>query len=186
MHALIAHFRRILPTWLLLELDWASTKQAAPFMPSCSDMKWIEGSKHTGKDNYAWYRFHIRHSSGPVFHWRDQGEAIPRRSVVCEQCGRAHEPQRSSSRFCSPACKQTAYRNRLSVTPSVTTPAPLPDTQTESPESGEMFRYVRYDDVERLEAEGWEVLPALDGTHHAAYAVLMRRRSQQDERPLIG
>ena len=33
MHALIAHFARILPTWLLLETDWASTKQAAPFMP---------------------------------------------------------------------------------------------------------------------------------------------------------
>ena len=33
MHALIEHFARILPTWLLLETDWASTKQAAPFMP---------------------------------------------------------------------------------------------------------------------------------------------------------
>ena len=30
MHALIWHFARILPTWLLLETDWASTKQAAP------------------------------------------------------------------------------------------------------------------------------------------------------------
>ena len=26
MHALIWHFARILPTWLLLETDWASTK----------------------------------------------------------------------------------------------------------------------------------------------------------------
>ena len=37
-------------------------KEAAPFMASCSDIvvigrvKWIEGSKHTGKDNHAWYR----------------------------------------------------------------------------------------------------------------------------------
>src|SRR5262249_20061992 len=38
MHALIWHFARILPTWLLLETDWASTQQAAPFMPSCSDI----------------------------------------------------------------------------------------------------------------------------------------------------
>jgi hypothetical protein len=59
MHALIQHFARILPTWLLLELDWASTRQAAPFMPMCSDIvaigrvKWIEGSKRTGKDNFA-------------------------------------------------------------------------------------------------------------------------------------
>ena len=63
MHALIAHFQRIAPTWLLIESDWASTRQAAPFMPYCSDIvilgrvKWIEGSKHTGKDNHAWYRF---------------------------------------------------------------------------------------------------------------------------------
>ena len=37
--------------------DWSATRQAAPFMPHCSDIvtigrvKWIEGSKHTGKDN---------------------------------------------------------------------------------------------------------------------------------------
>jgi hypothetical protein len=74
MHALIAHFQRIAPTWLLLDSDWASTRQAAPFMPGCSDIvaigrvKWIEGSKHTGKDNHAWFRFDIRHKSGPFFH----------------------------------------------------------------------------------------------------------------------
>ena len=96
MHGLIAHFQRIAPTWLLLDSDWASTRQAAPFLPHCSDIvaigrvKWIEGSKHTGKDNYAWYRFDIRHKGGPVFHGRDQGEAIPsRRTRVCEQCGKA-------------------------------------------------------------------------------------------------
>src|SRR5262245_49207800 len=55
MHALIGHFTRILPTWLLLETDWASTKQAAPFMPSCTDLvsvgrlRWIEGTKMSGK-----------------------------------------------------------------------------------------------------------------------------------------
>jgi hypothetical protein len=82
MHALIMHFARILPTWLLLDADWASTKQAAPFMPNCSDIvaigrvKWIEGSKHTGKDNYGWFRFDARHRSGPVFHWRDRGAPL--------------------------------------------------------------------------------------------------------------
>ena len=65
MHTLIAHFQRIAPTWLLLDSDWAHTKQAAPFLPCCSDIvaigrvKWIEGSKHTGKDNCAWYRFDV-------------------------------------------------------------------------------------------------------------------------------
>jgi hypothetical protein len=67
----------ILPTFLLLEIDWASTRQAAPFMRFCSDIvtigrvKWIEGSKHRqGQPRLvlvrcpAWER--------PVFHWRDQ------------------------------------------------------------------------------------------------------------------
>src|SRR5262249_6637221 len=31
MHALIDHFQRIAQPWLLLELDWTATKQAAPF-----------------------------------------------------------------------------------------------------------------------------------------------------------
>jgi hypothetical protein len=120
MHRMIAHFSRSVPTWLLLESDWAQTKQAAPFMAACSDIaaigrvKWIAGSKHTGKDNHAWYRFDARHTSGPVFHWRGQGETTPRRT--CEQCGKAYAPQRSSSRFCSGACRTRACRHRLSVT----------------------------------------------------------------------
>ena len=63
--------------------DWAATLQAAPYLPHCSDIvtigrvKWIEGSKHTGKDNHAWYRFDARHKGGPVFHGRGQGEDDP-------------------------------------------------------------------------------------------------------------
>jgi hypothetical protein len=123
MHAMILHFQRIAPTWLLLDSDWASTRQATPFLPCCSDIvaigrvKWIEGSKHTGKDNAGWYRFDARHKAGPVFHGRNHGETVPsRRTRTCEQCGRRYELQRASARFCSPACKQQAYRKRLSVT----------------------------------------------------------------------
>ena len=61
--------------------DWPSTQQAAPFLAHCSDIvaigrvKWIEGSKHTGKDNYAWYRFDSRHTSRPGLpQQRGQGE----------------------------------------------------------------------------------------------------------------
>ena len=144
MHRLIEHFRNIRPTWLLLDADWAHTRQASPFLPRCSDIvaigrvKWIEGSKHTGKDNCAWYRFDIRHNAGPVFHGRDQSDdnvTSIRRTGICEQCRKAYEPQRSSSRFCSQTCRQRAHRNRLSVTSSVT-PAPSED-------SSEVFRYVR-------------------------------------------
>ena len=174
MHRLIEHFQRIAPTWLLLDSDWASTRQATPFIASCSDIvaigrvKWIEGSKHTGKDNHAWFRFDARHRGAPVFHGRDQSEMVPSRPTsVCEQCHKIYEPQRASSRFCSQTCRQRAHRNRLSVTSSVT-PAPS--------DSSEMFRYVQHADVPRFTAEGWELLPALDGTHHGEYSVLMRRR----------
>ena len=162
-----------------------TTRQAAPYLPHCSDIvaigrvKWIEGSKHTGKDNACWYKFNSKHRAGPVFHWRDQGEAIPSRHArVCEQCGKRYELRRSSSRFCSPACRQRAHRKRLSVTLSVT-PAPAPHTPIEPSDFSEVFRYVRHADVPRFAAEGWELLPALAGTHHGEYSVLMRRVEQE-------
>jgi hypothetical protein len=129
LHQLITHFQNIAPTWLLLDSDWAQTKQAAPFLAACSDIvaigrvKWIEGSKYTGKDNAGWYRFDERHSGGPVFHGRDQTDTVSAgRLGVCERCHSIYAPQRSSSRFCSPTCRQRAHRNRLSVTSSVTVP----------------------------------------------------------------
>ena len=135
MHRLIEHFQRIAPTWLLLDTDWASTLQAVPFLGHCSDIvtigrvKWFEGSKHTGKDNHAWYRFDVRHKGGPVFHRRGQSEVIPsRRTGICEQCGKRYEcsdPVRGSARR---HASSSAYRKRLSVTPSVT---PAPNTAIE-------------------------------------------------------
>ena len=144
-------------------------------MPHCSDivilprLKWIEGSKDTGKDNHAWFKFDHRHNGGPVLHNnRGQGEVIPsRRTRACEQCRKPYEPQRSSSRFCSQACKQHAYRKRLSVTASVTSATDTAGT--------EIFRYVRHADVPIFTAEGWQATPALEGTHHGEYSVLMRR-----------
>jgi len=102
-----------------------------------------------------------------------------RRTRICEQCRKPYQPQRSTSRFCSPACKQQAYRNRLCVTPSVT---PKPNAANE-PTGTEVFRYVRQADVPRFTAEGWEATPALEGTHHhGKYSVLMRR-SEEDHHP---
>jgi hypothetical protein len=79
LHRLIAHFQGIAPTWLLIDADWAHTCQAGPFLPACTDVvsigriKWIPGSKYTGKDNYAWYRFEAGHIAGPVLLGRDCG-----------------------------------------------------------------------------------------------------------------
>jgi hypothetical protein len=195
LHRLIAHFQNIAPTWLLLDADWKQTRQAAPYLPHCSDIvaigrvKWIEGSKHTGKDNACWYRFDARHKAGPVFHWRDQGEekacitTFNQRAGICELCGKRYELQRASARFCSPACRQHAYRKRLSVTPSVTrlSVTPIPSTPIEPSDSAYEYRYVKHPDVRRFMADGWERLAALDGTHHGEYSVLMRRRVEQDD-----
>ena len=121
MHALIQHFARILPTWLLLESDWAYTKQAGPFMPCCSDivsvgrLRWIAGTTMSSMENFAWFRFDARHSAGPIFHARDL-VPVSSRVSLCAQCGKPYRPQRSDSKVCSDACRQRAYRERLSVT----------------------------------------------------------------------
>lgn len=121
MHTLIEHFSRILPTWLLLEIDWACTKQATPFMPSCSDivsvgrLRWIEGTTMSGKQNFGWYRFDTRHSAGPIFHAHGS-EPLSWRVSLCAQCAKVYRPQRSDSKFCSDSCRQRAYRGRLAVT----------------------------------------------------------------------
>lgn len=63
LHKLILKFKSLAPTWLLLDADWKHTKQAAPYMKYCRKvvavgrLKWIPDSKHTGKDNCAWYLF---------------------------------------------------------------------------------------------------------------------------------
>lgn len=73
LHPMIRLFQAIAPTWLLFDADWPHTKQAAPFLDQCSHIvsvgrvKWIADSKHTGKDNASWFRFHAQHVGGPKF-----------------------------------------------------------------------------------------------------------------------
>lgn len=120
MHALIQHLQQIAPTWLLLDLDWAATKQAIPYLTSCSDivaigrLRWIAETKYTGKDNYGWYRFDARHGVGPIFHAQGASPATP--GSRCTQCAMLYQPRRSDSKFCSDACRQRAHRRMLSVT----------------------------------------------------------------------
>jgi hypothetical protein len=79
LHSLIERLSDIAPTWLLLDADWAHTKQAAPYRTRCAKIvsvgrvKWIEGSKYSGKDNHAWYLFE-RGATSTTFVWRDQKE----------------------------------------------------------------------------------------------------------------
>jgi hypothetical protein len=84
LHPLLTHFQRIAPTWLLLDQDWACTKQAVPYLKSCTDILaigrviWIPGTDMAGFDNAAWYRFNARHATGPVFHpYRSAPASMP-------------------------------------------------------------------------------------------------------------
>ena len=121
-----------------MESDWVSTLQAVPYLAHCSDIvtiggvKWFPESKYSSKDNFAWFRFDARHNGVTAIHRRNEAEAFPQRMAICKQCRKPYEPQRSSSRFCSAACKQSAYRRRLSVTRAVTPAA----------SDHEEFRYV--------------------------------------------
>jgi len=81
LHRMILHFQKIAPTWLLFDADWAHTGQAAPYLSQCSHivsvgrLKWIEGTKQTGKDNCAWYHFDANHTAGPRFCWAEMAVA---------------------------------------------------------------------------------------------------------------
>jgi hypothetical protein len=125
LHPLIGHFQRIAPTWLLLDSDWANTRQAVPFLASCSDILpigrviWIPGTSMAGKDNAAWYRFDRHHTAGPVFH-PYRSVPVSSRSTLCGQCGRSYLPLRADSRFCGDTCRQRAHRGRLSRDIAVT------------------------------------------------------------------
>ena len=63
LHAIIDNLRVQAPTWLLIDADWMHTRQAQPYLPFCEKIvsvgrvKWIPGSKYTGKDNACWYLF---------------------------------------------------------------------------------------------------------------------------------
>jgi hypothetical protein len=77
MHPIIEHFHKMAPTWLLFDAAWAFTKQSSVFMDYChaivtiGRVKWIEGSKMTGKDDCAWYLFDQKRSeNGTRFYGR--------------------------------------------------------------------------------------------------------------------
>lgn len=75
LHPFIAHWIDICPTWVLFDADWMHTKQSAALMTYCAKVvsvgrvKWIEGSKNTGKDNCCWYLFD-HNSDGTEFYGR--------------------------------------------------------------------------------------------------------------------
>jgi hypothetical protein len=127
LHALIRHFLPIARMWLLIDQDWATTKQATPFLKSCTDIipigrvQWIPGSKYKGgKDNAAWYHFDARHTAGPVFHaWRSAPG--PSRATLCAQCSVSYRPESLGLQVLlerlPPARLSRARKRNASVTP---------------------------------------------------------------------
>lgn len=73
LHPMIERFEW---AWLLFDSDWVHTRQSAKFMPrlhkivSVGRVKWIPGSKMTGKDNCAWYLFGPERGVAPEFYGR--------------------------------------------------------------------------------------------------------------------
>ena len=75
LHPMLDHWRKLAPTWLLFDADWAHTRQARPYLDYCAyivsvgRVKWIPNSKMTGKDNCAWYLF-LAEETGTIFYGR--------------------------------------------------------------------------------------------------------------------
>ena len=76
LHSLIFHLTSIKPAWLLFDADWMHTKQSSIFQKmlkkvvSIGRIKWIEGSKNTGKDNCCWYYFDENNKDQTKFYGR--------------------------------------------------------------------------------------------------------------------
>jgi hypothetical protein len=72
LHDLILHLSSILDTtWLLIDADWAHTKQSIPYMRRCRKIvsvgrvSWF--GKTVGFDNCAWYLFYANTESKTQF-----------------------------------------------------------------------------------------------------------------------
>lgn len=71
-------FISLRPTLLLLPADVMHNKRMSSYMSVCSwvkaigRVKWVEGSKSTGMENYCWYLFDQNHTGTTTFYGRDK------------------------------------------------------------------------------------------------------------------
>lgn len=86
MHAMIEHFRKLAPTWVLFDADWKYTEQklvakkydvptTLQLLAYCHKIVavgrvvWIEGTKKRGTQDCAWYLFTEKKNTGaPLFY----------------------------------------------------------------------------------------------------------------------
>ncbi|MEP3245121.1 MAG: class I SAM-dependent methyltransferase [Sneathiella sp.] len=74
---MIVHLSNLKPTWLLLAADFKHNKYFSQKVEdrcrkivSAGRVKWVPGSKYTGKENCAWYLFDQPSEQRPVFYGR--------------------------------------------------------------------------------------------------------------------
>ena len=77
LHPMIERFMELdVATWLLFDADWMHNVKSSKYLKYVSDIvavgriKWIEESKHTGKDNCCWYLFQRNNGISTRFHGR--------------------------------------------------------------------------------------------------------------------
>jgi hypothetical protein len=63
LHAILTNLSNQAPAWLLIDADWAHTRQSIPYLPRLRTIvatgrhRWIPGTKFTSKDNACWHLF---------------------------------------------------------------------------------------------------------------------------------
>ena len=75
LHRMISHFRHMAPTWLLIDANWAHTKQASEHLKYCAKIvtigrvSWMK-NKVSGFDDSCWYLFR-NDRCDTIFHGRN-------------------------------------------------------------------------------------------------------------------
>jgi hypothetical protein len=84
MHPAIANLSDQMPLWGLIDADWLFTQQAAPYLlrlrtiAVIGRVKWIPGSKFSGKDSCCWCLFDRPRPDGQIhFIGRDNSRRRP-------------------------------------------------------------------------------------------------------------
>jgi hypothetical protein len=130
-HALALRFRGIV---LLLKVDFMCTIERYERLHKLGHLRRIHvfaerlqdmhdanftGEKASQSQVHAWFvldRDYCGQAAiNPVSIYQPAERMPWLRAGICQQCHKPYQPQRSSARFCSPACKQQAYRHRLRV-----------------------------------------------------------------------
>jgi hypothetical protein len=64
LHPLVAHLSDLMPIWLLIDSDWANTRQAGELIRYrlrkivvVGRLRWIEGTTMSGKEDASWFLF---------------------------------------------------------------------------------------------------------------------------------